>query len=248
MCVSYDTHFLPRVNAQHVRYDVRVSSPTSFRRARSPESKQERAASLLEAARSLAVEQGVASVTLTAIAERAGVHHSAMRRYYASYKEVLLRLAAEGWSRWSARVSGALAAQDPVSLADLARIMADALAEDPLFCDLLANVPLHLEHEVATERVVEFKQVTSPAIAAMAQAIARHVPGLDEQQALDVVTAANALSATLWQVSHPSPELARTFEAEPQLVLVQVDDFRTTLVRLLAATCTGLASLGRARS
>jgi AcrR family transcriptional regulator len=47
-------------------------SETGFQRARSPESKQERAASLLEAARSLATEQGVASVTLTAIAERAG--------------------------------------------------------------------------------------------------------------------------------------------------------------------------------
>lgn len=79
----------------------------------------------------------------------------------------------------------------------------------------------------------------------MAQAIARHVPGLNEQQALDVVTAANALSATLWQVSHPSPALAQAYEADPQLALVQVDDFRTTLTRLLAATCTGLARPGQ---
>jgi len=221
---------------------VGVSPPRGARRARSPESKQERAASLLEAARSLAAEQGVASVTLTAIAERAGLHHSAMRRYYASYREVLLHLAAEGWSRWSARVNEELADHGPVSPAGLAAVMADALAADPLFCDLLANVPLHLEHEVPAARVLEFKQATTPAIAAMTRAIVRHGPGLNHQQALDAVTAANALSATLWQVSHPSPELARAYQAEPGLALIQVDDFQATLTRLLAATCAGLAA------
>src|ERR1700749_4080055 len=104
-------------------------SPTGTRRARSPESKQERAASLLEAARSLAAERGVASVTLTAIAERAGLHHSAMRRYYASHKEVLLHLAAEGWAGWSARVRTALSSRGPVTPAELAGILAAALAE-----------------------------------------------------------------------------------------------------------------------
>jgi AcrR family transcriptional regulator len=226
-----------------VRYDASVSS-TGFQRARSPERKQERAASLLEAARSLAAEQGVASVTLTAIAERAGVHHSAMRRYYASYKEVLLQLAAEGWLRWSAGVSETLAGRRQVTPAALAGVMAEALAGDPLFCDLLANVPLHLEHEVAVERVVEFKRATSPAITAMAQAIGDHVPGLTPRQGLDVVTAANALAATLWQAAHPSAALAAAYEADPQLAAVRVDDFRATLARLLAATCTGLADPG----
>lgn len=58
----------------------------------------------MEAARSVALEAGVASVTLTAVATRAGVHYSAVRRYFSSYKEVLLRLAAESWERWSESV------------------------------------------------------------------------------------------------------------------------------------------------
>ena len=217
-------------------------STTGPRRARSPESKQERAASLLEAARSLAAEHGVTSVTLTAIAERAGVHHSAMRRYYASYKEVLLHLAAEGWTRWSARVREALAGQGAVSPAALAGVLAAALASDPLFCDLLANVPLHLEHEVTAGQVVDFKRVTSAAVTAMADAIAEHVPGLGPRLALDVVTAANALGATLWQVAHPSAAVAEAYRASPGLAAVRVDDFQATLTRLLAATCTGLAA------
>jgi len=76
-------------------------APLSFQRARTEENKRQRAAALVEAARSLALETGVASVTLTAVASRAGIHYSAVRRYFTSHKEVLLHLAAEGWVRWS---------------------------------------------------------------------------------------------------------------------------------------------------
>jgi len=76
----------------------------AFQRARTEENKRQRAAALVEAARSLALEAGVASVTLTAVASRAGIHYSAVRRYFTSHKEVLLHLAAEGWQRWSDKV------------------------------------------------------------------------------------------------------------------------------------------------
>ena len=68
----------------------------------------QRAAALVEAARSLALESGVASVTLTDVASRAGVHYSAVRRYFTSHKEVLLNLAAEGWARFSDTVCASL--------------------------------------------------------------------------------------------------------------------------------------------
>ena len=66
--------------------------------ARTEEEKRQRAAAIVEAARSLALDTGVASVTLTGVANRAGVHYSAVRRYFSSH-EVLLHLAAEGWTR-----------------------------------------------------------------------------------------------------------------------------------------------------
>ena len=51
----------------------------------------------------------MASVTLTDVASRAGVHYSAVRRYFTSHKEVLLNLAAEGWARFSDTVCASLA-------------------------------------------------------------------------------------------------------------------------------------------
>ncbi|GII52725.1 transcriptional regulator [Planotetraspora thailandica] len=215
-----------------------MASP-AFQRARSAESKQQRARSLVDAARSLALEKGVAAVTLSAIAERAGVHHSAMRRYFDSHKDVLLQLAAEGWHRWADETTEALRDRQ-VNAAELARTLVATLAADPLFCDLLANVPLHLEHEVTVDRVVEFKKTSREAVLRLTRAIATATPSLGTARALDVVTAANALAATLWQATHPAPTLRAAFAADPTLTLVKPDDFRDTLTRLLTATCAGL--------
>ena len=82
-----------------MRYASAVTQLT-FQRARTEDKKRQRAAAIVEAARSLALESGVASVTLTGVANRAGVHYSAVRRYFTSHKEVLLHLAAEGWVRF----------------------------------------------------------------------------------------------------------------------------------------------------
>ncbi len=212
---------------------------TPFQRARSAENKQERARALVEAARSLAIERGVASVTLTAVAERAGVHHSAVRRYFDSHRDVLLQLAREGWDRWADTVVQALG--PPVTATELAAVLVDALAADPLFCDLLANVPLHLEHDVEVQRVIEFKRSSSAAIARMSTAISASAAGFDERRGLDVVVAASAMAATLWQAAHPAPPLAAAIEANAALAYVGPGDFEATLVRLLAATCVGLA-------
>jgi AcrR family transcriptional regulator len=216
-------------------------SAQSFQRARSAESKEQRARSLVDAARSIAAENGVAAVTLTEIADRAGVHHSAMRRYFPSHKDVLLQLAAEGWDHWADRVSTALDGRQ-VAPAELASVLAGTLAADPLFCDLLANVPLHFEHEVATARVVEFKRASRDAVLRIAEAVSTAAPSLGRSRSVDVITAANALAATLWQVTHPAAGLRAAFLADPELALVPPDDFQGPLTRLLAATCEGLAS------
>ncbi|MEU3982870.1 TetR family transcriptional regulator [Streptomyces sp. NPDC026672] len=221
-----------------------MSTP-AFQRARSAESKRQRSQALIDAARCLAIEGGVASVTLTAIAKRVGVHHSAMRRYFDSHKDVLLQLAAEGWIRWSQAVRDALQGEEAVPPQRLATVLAATLAADPLFCDLLANVPLHLEHEVAVDRVIDFKKRTGRPIADMVDAITAAVPSLDANGARDIVLAADALAATLWQVAHPAQSLAAAQERNPGLTVITVTDFPGTLTRLLTATCLGLAGDNR---
>ncbi len=214
----------------------------TFQRARTEDKKRQRATALVEAARALALESGVASVTLTDVARRAGVHYSAVRRYFTSHKEVLLHLAAEGWVRWSDTVCDKLREPGPMSPALVAGALADSLAADPLFCDLLANLHLHLEHEVEIDRVLEVKQISSGAINSLADGIEHALPGLGRAGAFDVILAAYSLAAPLWQVANPPQKLAEAY-AEAKATDLPPDwniDFISALTRLITATCVGL--------
>lgn len=212
----------------------------SFQRARSAEKKRQRAEALVEAARSVALEAGVASVTLTAVAARAGVHHSAVRRYFSSYKEVLLRLAAESWQRWSAAVCAALDQPGPMTPDRVVEILVSGLAADPLFCDLLSNLHLHLEHAVDAERVIEVRRVSMAAVTASAGAIERALPGIGSRGALDLLLATYSLGSVLWQRAHPPATLTDAYSDEPELAPGWNLDFSTAMTRLLTATCVGL--------
>ncbi|MBN7304810.1 TetR family transcriptional regulator [Mycobacteroides abscessus subsp. bolletii] len=213
---------------------------TSFQRARSEEQKQERASALLDAARSLAAETGVASVTLTAMADRAGIHHSAVRRYYSSFKQVLLLLGEEGWQRWAGGVCDELQAAEQVSPAAIAQVMAKHFAGDPLFCDLLVNLSLHLEREVEVEQVAAFRQVAYDSIRSVAEATQRVCRLFDEESAFDAIAAAVSLAAMFWQNAHPPKELAEAI-GDDILSPNWNMDFLPALTRVLAATCVGLA-------
>lgn len=219
-----------------------MPTTTTYLRARRPEQKQERAQRLLAAARELALENGVRSVTLTAISDRVGLHHSAMRRYFSSHREVLLRLAGEGWRSWADALEARLAERTSTSPDELVDVLTETLVADPLFCDLLGNVPLRLEHDVDIEYVREFKRVGIGAFNRMVAAIAVAVPELGSTRASDVMVAANYLAATMWQVSHPTEALARLYREEPDLAHLIVE-FEPQFRHLLAAVVHGLLAL-----
>ncbi len=212
----------------------------TFQRARTEETKRQRAAALVEAARSLALESGVASVTLTAVASRAGVHYSAVRRYFSSHKEMLLHIAAEGWVCWADTVCARLREPGPMSPSRVAETLANALAADPLFCDLLANLHLHLEHEVEAERVLDIKRITTAAAVSIADGIEQALPALGRAGAFDTLLAAYSLAAPLWQLAHPPQGLTDAYAEEPEVPPDWNLDFAPALTRLVTATCVGL--------
>ncbi len=232
--------------SRHARYP-RAVVQLAFLRARSADKKRQRAAAIVEAARSLALEKGVASVTLTGVADRAGVHYSAVRRYFTSHKEVLLHLAAEGWQRWSGTVCERLREPGPMSPARVAETLADGLAADPLFCDLLANLHLHLEHEVNLDRVVEIRRTSAAAVTSLADAIEQALSRLGRSGAFDVLLAAYSLAAPLWQIAHPPEGLTDAYAEDAQVPPEWNLDFASALTRLLTATCVGLLSESAAR-
>jgi AcrR family transcriptional regulator len=212
---------------------------TSFERARSADAKRVRERDILDAALRLALERTVRSVTLTDVAARVGLHKSALLRYFESREQILLLLAAEEWPRWSAAVRERLAALPPDGPADaVAAALADTLVERPLFCDLLAHVPLGLERNVSVDTVRRYKLGTGHEVDLIAAALRRAVPGLGPTEAVDAIATATSLAGAFWQMATPPATIGELYRTDPELTHAVVD-VGPRLRRILAALLRG---------
>ena len=222
-----------------------VSAPQhSFQRARKPEHKQQRANDLLDAARRLALAEGVHTVTLTHIAAQAGVHLSGVRRYFESREEIYLRLAAEGWREWARAVAQHLRDPRPAGPAT-PQVVADAftrgLAERPLFCDLLAHAQVSLERGVQPGTARGFKVAALDAVDQIIEAVHASGAPLEAGAVRDLIAVATSLAGSLWQTAHPAPTLKQIYADDPRLAH-SIVDFEPRLQRLLRVAARGLAA------
>ena len=208
-------------------------------RARSAGDKARRAEDLLAAAQALATELGGARhVTLAAVTERAGLHPSGVRRYFASKEELLLELAERGWGQWRDAIRASLGTRTGLGPSATAAVLSDTIAALPTFCDLLTHVPLSLEGDVDIERARRYKINAFVAHDDIVRALDQ-ASAMTHDQIENLVPSALAFAANFWQVAHPTPTLAALYEQVPHWGHVAFD-FAPRLSRLLEATAIGL--------
>ncbi|GAB1819067.1 TetR family transcriptional regulator [Herbidospora sp. RD11066] len=208
-------------------------------RARSSEDKERRAEELLNAAEELALELGgVRHVTLAAVTERAGLHRTGVRRYYAGKEQLLLELAERGWGRWRDAVTADVADRTALDPTQTAAVISRTLISLPLFCDLLTHVTLHLEGDVDIETARRYKTNAFAAHNEIAATLAR-VSSLTAEQIVDLLAVSVVLAAGFWQASHPTPTLAALYEEVPSWGHA-VLDFGPRLDHLLRTFANGL--------
>jgi AcrR family transcriptional regulator len=215
---------------------------TIHRRARSAEDKRKRTEDLLAAGRQLAIERGgVRHVTLAAVTEVAGLHPSAVRRYFASKEELLLELAEQGWEAWRDALVDHLGDSRDLSPQAIAEAISSTIISLPLFCDLLTHVPLSLEGDVDLERARRYKINSFAAYDTIVETLTTAADQMTAQQAQDLIAVTLGLTANLWQLSHPTATLAEIYAQEPRWGHAALD-FEPRLTRLLKATATGLTA------
>lgn len=218
---------------------------SEFQRARSPEAKRRREGAILDAARALAAERGIRTVTLTDIAGAVGMHKSALLRYFETREEIFLRLTAQGWTEWAQALRARLTEIEERGPAATAQAFAATLAARGMFCDLLAQAPLNLERNVSIDVVRDFKLTTLAARERILAAVREHLPGLDERDGVDLIATATALAGAFWQIATPGPEIAALYRSDPRLAHAIVD-VEPRLARILMATINGMTSWRRA--
>jgi len=219
-------------------------SSGTFERARSAEAKATREAAILASATELAIEHGVRAVTLTDIAAGVGMHKSTMLRYFETREEIFLRLAAAEWQGWSTDAVSALGTLPPDAAPHrLAEVIAMTLARRPLFCELLAHVPLNLERGVSFEAVRTFKLIAIAAVDLVANMLVRFA--IPDPAAHEIVATATAMGGSLWQMAAPGTALRTFYEQDPALSHAVVD-VAPRLTGIISAMISGYRHPGAA--
>jgi AcrR family transcriptional regulator len=189
----------------------------SFQRARSPEHKQQRRDAILDAARQLAVRDGVRNVSLGDIAAEIGIHKSALLRYFETREQIFLELTAQSWQEWADALQAELEASPSATATVVADLLARSFAERPLLCDLIPHTALTHERNVSVEAVRRYKLTSLGAIAQTTNAIHRALPELTVDECREVVSAIASLAGALWQIANPPPALAELYSTDPEL-------------------------------
>jgi AcrR family transcriptional regulator len=216
--------------------------PGGVERARSTEDKARRSEDLLVAAESVALELGgVRFVTVAAVTERAGLHRTGVRRYYASKEELLLELAERGWGQWRDAVKKEAGGQTGLGPAQVAAVLVDTITSLSVFCDLLAHVAMNLEGDVDIERARRYKTSATAAHDELAGVLVQ-ASTMTAAQVQTLVAATVSLAASFWQVSHPTPTLAALYEQVPSWGHAALD-FKPRLTLIVQATAVGLAEV-----
>lgn len=208
-------------------------------RARSADAKAQRAEDLLAAAEALALELGgVRYVTLAPVTDRAGLHRTGVRRYYASKEELLLELAERGWRQWRDGITELTRDRSGLGPRDIALVLTESLVSLPVFCDCLTHVALTLEGDVSIDRARRYKTNAFGSFDEIVAELTR-AGTMSAAQITALVPIASALAASLWQVAHPTPSLAELYAEVPEWGHVAYD-FEPRLRLAIESAAIGL--------
>jgi AcrR family transcriptional regulator len=208
-----------------------------FLRARRPEQKQQRYAAILDAARELALHDGVGAVSLADIAAQVGMHKSALLKYFETREEIFLRLAETEFGEWAAGAVAALSTAGP-DPREVAERLACSVADRPLFCQLLLYTPLTLERNVSLDVVRAHKLAIKGSMQEVLPVLQRALPALDADACFDLFMMSGVVAAGLWQAAHPSPQVVALHAEDPGAA--SYPDFRTSLIRFVRVYLAGL--------
>jgi AcrR family transcriptional regulator len=215
-------------------------TPT-YQRVADPQHPRYRSEAILETARDLALARDVRSVSMMSIARAAGMPRTTLLRYFASREQIFLVLAAWAWRNWADCLEEALAAVSTDSR-QLAVVLTESLAERPLFCDLLAQAPLNLEHNVSLEALREYKLQALAASAVAGDAVVAALTRLGlfvrAETGPELVSQITAQAAMIWHLSHPPQRLAELYGQDAQLAPAAIE-FGPHLVRFISLLIMG---------
>jgi AcrR family transcriptional regulator len=219
----------------------------AFQRARRPEQKEQRRATILDAATDLARERPTREVSLGDLARRVDLAKSNVLRYFESREAVFLELLSTQWSEWSADTAQQMGSIELNAADAVAGLLARSLAERPLFCDLLSQMSAVLECNVSTATVYAFKTRNLDYLLAVGRPIADRLEHIDVEDGRRIATDALIITAGHWPNANP-PDHVRDALFQMDGLAPEDLDFETGLADMLACLIVGLQTRNARRA
>ncbi len=213
----------------------------SWTRARRPEQKQIRRATILATTTALLDEHGLDDTTLSAIARASKISKANIYRYFESREAILLEVALDAGRAW---IDDALQALAPIAGSGDVDAVADALASTlaahPRLCMLVASLSSVLEHNVGAPVVAEFKLRFTGLIGGLVGALHAAVPSISLDDSRAFISYFYLFVAGSWPAANPPPAVVEVL-ARPEFAHMCID-FDTALRHHAVTLLRGFAA------
>lgn len=202
---------------------------TGPRRARSAEDKQQRRQDILDRAWELFRARPWAELTMTDVAESAGLSKAALYRYFDTKEALFLEVEAAHLGEWLEALGAELdRLPRPASPESVGLLLGDSLVARPGLARLLGLLHVSLEQNVPFDAALTFKRALHGWLSRLGGQLEVALGDLPPGAGLGAVLQLHALCIGLWQMADAGPVMRKLLD-KPELRPLRVD-FHPALV------------------
>lgn len=194
----------------------------TWQRATRREQKEERVASILEAAAQLYESREFDDVHMAAVAKRVGLAKASLYEYFGTKDEVFLALALRDVQSWAGDVESRLRRLRRPDAERIAAALTAALRGQARLMRLRLTVRGILERRPTADTVAEFNHAFMQSMQRVAAALQAACPQLTPEEVIEFGIQHQAVNAGLWSMTHPP---ARSPAEPPQFQSIGFDFF-----------------------
>lgn len=194
---------------------------TEFKRARGAKEKEIRRKSILESAVKLYKQDPSALPTTSLIGKDAGVAKGTLYLYFRSKEEIFLTILEEFHIAW-VKTFHKTGSFDETIMLTLIDNCCSFMEENPLYMQLASMSSSVIEQNVDSKILLSHKNELAKSIKAAASSLHKMLPSLPEDEAGALIMRSYALLLGLWQISHPTENIAKVLMS-PSLQVLKPD-------------------------
>jgi AcrR family transcriptional regulator len=168
-----------------------------------------RRSAILDVARTMLTEKGVAEISLRELSGQVGLAKSNVLRYFDSREAVFLEILDEECGAWLDELEDLLGrprGRKPKHHNEIrvATTIADSLVARPLLCELIGSMAGELERNISADFAKDFKARATERTLALSELVARHLPWLPPGFSDFFAEGALTLTAGMYPFSVPT--------------------------------------------